>query len=420
MHQSPIWVVEDNTDFRGHNKKAFTGRQVLRQKQEEERRERIEEARHKRSKGANHRRRKYEQPQEPERKMLSEWQATNSQEIPGESIDVVLLAELLDKEEPDYIDEEENAALEVALSTRSVEAVIGFSTTLSTPTAHHAPRISRALVSGCTDEDIALDNEDPFEGEVDYQPADDEKRDSATWGGPDAADNDDVDSQNEHWRKVQVRTPVDVPLDLLPATQRLETLQVQEDMKIFSDETSKQAPPPKRYLRSAWWLPRSKWRVMDPADPSTLQNPHRPRDFSAEGHTYLPMGQELVRSGVAFDKLADDDQKIADNEKLIENSTVGKRYKEFLISEGFQDGKHLPHYLDSCKVAVELDQWRGVRQAVQVTNALMDNVKAKAKVAAKWSRSPTKMGSSPRSSPSPHASVPRTPRLPDINTPRNM
>ena len=106
MHQSPIWVVEDNTDFRGHNKKAFAGRQVLRQKQEEERRERIEEARHKRSKGANHRRRKYEQPQEPERKMLSEWQATNSQEIPGESIDVVLLAELLDKEEPDYIDEE--------------------------------------------------------------------------------------------------------------------------------------------------------------------------------------------------------------------------------------------------------------------------------------------------------------------------
>ena len=36
----------------------------------------------------------------------------------------------------------------------------------------------------------------------------------------------------------------------------------------------------------------------------------------------LYLRQELVRSGVAFDKLADDDQKIADNEKLIENSTV--------------------------------------------------------------------------------------------------
>ena len=82
----------------------------------------------------------------------------------------------------------------------------------------------------------------------------------------------------------QVRTPVDVPLDLLPATQRLETLQVscvmlassehlctmgpsakghnpnlifkvQEDMKIFSDETSKQAPPPKRCLCMSGCIP---------------------------------------------------------------------------------------------------------------------------------------------------------------------
>ncbi len=65
--------------------------------------------------------------------------------------------------------------------------------------------------------------------------------------------------------------------------------------------------------------------------------------------------QELLRHGVSGDKMADDDKKIADNEKLIANSYafIGKRYKQFLIDEGFQDGRHLPHYLDACKVGAQ-------------------------------------------------------------------
>ena len=45
MHQSPIWRVEDTVDFREMNRKAFVGREVLRQKVEEDRRRRIVEAR---------------------------------------------------------------------------------------------------------------------------------------------------------------------------------------------------------------------------------------------------------------------------------------------------------------------------------------------------------------------------------------
>merc|ERR1712070_1020876 len=46
---------------------------------------------------------------------------------------VVGLSEMLAKEDPDYIDEEENDALDATLATQDVDAVIAFSATLPTP-----------------------------------------------------------------------------------------------------------------------------------------------------------------------------------------------------------------------------------------------------------------------------------------------
>jgi len=362
MHQSPIWVVKDTVDFREMNKKAFVGREVMRQKVEEDRRRRIVEGRERRGVAAegsstqpNVRRRKYEAVKPPQRQeegtQQQEGEQEGSRQEPGT---VISLAELLAHlEDSDHIDGDEDVALNAALATRNVEAVLAFSATLMTPqmTGRNAAPLG-------PNQPIPQDLEAQHQAaDAEIEAIDAEKRDSVTWG----ADNDDTDTQNEHWRKVQVRTPVDVPLDLLPGTQRLETLQVQEDMKIFSDET-KDVPPPKRVLRSAWWLPTSKWRVMDPDQPSTLQNPNHDRDFSAEGFTYLPMGQELLSNGVCYDKLAEDDREMVKNEKDIANSTVGKRYKEYLLAEGFLDGKHLPHYLQSCKVPGE-DYGRGVQRA---------------------------------------------------------
>jgi len=428
MHQSPIWVVDEDSDHRSHNIKAYPGREVLRQRQHSERRQKIAQARLKRgvgqsshARGAMNGTSNIPDPEDSSSSHTKDAMPSETARIVGAS-----LVDMLEKEDPDYIDDEENAALEAALATRSVDAVIGFSTTLATPMSHRATRAApasaeegRAAVSGGASGD---DLEEEHEGDTS---ADQEEK---RWSGQDAtADTDDVDTQNEHWRKVQVRTPVDVPLDLLPATQRLETLQVQEDMKIFSDETNKGALPPKRYLRSAWWLPRSKWRVLDPEQPATLQNPHRPRDFSAEGHTYLPMGQELLRSGVSYDKLDEDDRRIAENENTIEHSTVGKRYKEFLIAEGFQDRKHLPHYLDSCKVSGDVDgSWRTVQHTVKAATMLYDQAKTKStRDKARSTRSPSSSvhpsSNTPRraSRGSPRASPRLTPRLPEIRTPRN-
>jgi len=339
------------------------------------------------------------------------------------------MEKLLAKEDPDYIDEEENAALEAALATNSVDAVIAFAATLSTPMGQRAdasfPDVALHAIQEEESELVGEDEEGVREEEDSAELAT-RGLTSPTWGASDPhAENDDIDTQNEHWRKVQVRTPVDVPLDLLPPAQRLETLQVQEDMKIFSEEMNVGAVPPKRYLRGAWWLPRNKWRVMDPEQPATLQNPHRPRDFSAEGHTYLPMGQELLRNGVSIDKLDDDDKKSLEFEKTLEGCTAGKRYKEFLISEG----KHIPHYLEACKVGTEDPSWRAVQRTIQATNAFTEKAQEKSNRDNKFSKHNKSVGSlircisnntkSPRSHKknSPKGTG-TTPRLPDIHTPR--
>lgn len=434
MKQSAIWVVDDEFDFRSHNKRLYQGREVLRQSVQDERRHKVLEAREKR--GIHHhpggsagkqftnlRRRKYKQPQHED--ALSELSVGDSEEkaSSGENLGqskelgIISLAELLRMEEPDYIDQDENAALDIALATRSVDAVVTFSSGLMTPDAPGLPRD--------IDEAAAADGTEDHREDTLVENINSDRRDSTTssaphvptrGGGDNNADNDDTDTQNEHWRKIQVRTPVDVPLDLLPAAQRLETLQVQEDMKIFSDESKRDTVPPKRYLRSAWWLPRSQWRVMDPDQPETLQNPHRARDFSAEGHTYLPMGKGLLQSGVSHEKMSEDDRKIVENEKLIENSTVGRRYKEYLIAEGFQDGKHLPHYLDACKIASEPESSLRSTQRTMPNKTSKTPKNGREKQVDEVAKSKAEKGWNP-SIISDNA-LGSTPRLPNIKTPR--
>jgi len=437
MTQSAIWVVDDELDFRSHNKNLYKGREVLRQSLEDDRRQKVLEGREKRGlpitttitttttattttttgkQASNIRKRKYNKPTNEEvmDEISDDEQAGSVTDGGhGKELGVISLAELLKMEEPDYIDEEENAGLDAALATGNVEAVLAFTATLMTPAAQQVTD-NNDEAHPCRDESQEHAESDALIENM----ISGERRDSATsltphaptWSGNDNnADNDDADTQNEHWRKIQVRTPVDVPLDLLPAAQRLETLQVQEDMKIFSDESNKDAAPPKRYLRSAWWLPRSQWRVMDPNQPETLQNPHRARDFSAEGHTYLPMGRGLLQNGVSHEKMTEDDRKIAENEQVIANSAVGKRYKEYLIAEGFQDGKHLPHYLDACKITGESES------SSRPTQRTISNKTVKLK---KQAQEVERVKVEKAWNPSTVASS-RTPRLPDIKTPRS-
>ncbi len=108
MQQSPIWVVEDSGDFRADNRRAFAGRDVQRKRIQDDRRQRIAEnrARHVNGQGSDPRKRKYENGQSARSARRPEPPAEEpdggSSPPPTDSS----LAELVEKEAPDYIDAE--------------------------------------------------------------------------------------------------------------------------------------------------------------------------------------------------------------------------------------------------------------------------------------------------------------------------
>jgi len=243
-------------------------------------------------------------------------------------------------------DREFNDALDAVLQTRSIEMVMQFASDISGGSERLTDAEIDALIRG---DRSGSANKGGGSSLEDHSFTDnDEDEDSDDQSDPGMETPEEEEDEANTGRAMEVRTPVDVPLELLPVGQQRAMLQADSDIRAFADEDD-EVIPRRRNLRVNWYMPAHSWKVQQGIEHTMLhQSPrHDPNSGIQLGRALLEARAHDKKPGMkAFPKEdVEMTLKSAQNELLLQEMDSAKSFKAFLMKER----GHVPHFLERCQ-----------------------------------------------------------------------
>jgi len=243
-------------------------------------------------------------------------------------------------------------ALDAVLHTKSIDMVIEFASDISDSASGAGRRpltedeINALISSEAEARNRAGSKADDSSDDDDRQ-AVDEDDESDQSDEEDGMETPDEAEEANTARAMEVRTPVDVPLELLPVGQQHAILKADNEIRKFADE-DEEFIPRRRKLQVNWYTPAASWKVQQGIEHTMLhQSPwHDPSSgiqlgralLEAREHEKKPRMKKIPREDMEMTL------KSAKNEEMLQAMDSARSFKDFLL----QDRSHVPHFLERC------------------------------------------------------------------------